>query len=180
MAMARSAAIVFGGAAWTRATRRANGGFRAWMNSWPALNSAWFPEDTMPFCPHLAEQWMRQLGLWRSRPLRLVGFSAGCVAMQAIAAELGSDCVKAIVAVDGWCVPLDSMAAPVYRLSHDLITHENGLAWGGGCAQFYADPAVSHLYLWGNPERVRGWQLSDLGRKRTTAANFLFDVLLQR
>lgn len=137
----------------------------------------WFPEEIVPFCPVLAKQWMHQQGLWRSRPLSLLGFSAGCIAMRAIAGELGPDYVQAIAAVDGWCVPFHGIESPVYRLSHDRLTHDNGLAWGGGRAQFYADPGVGHSCLWGDMERVTGWRCGDREPERAIAADFLREVV---
>lgn len=125
----------------------------------------------------LAERWMKREGLWRSCPISLIGFSAGCVAVRAIASELGSEFVKAIVAVDGWCVPFHGLEIPVYRLSHDRATHENGLAWGGGRAQFYADPGVGHLCLWGDMERVTGWRGGDREPEWAIAADFLRDAV---
>lgn len=167
--------IAFGGAAWTLEARRSNRGFQRWAQN--ALNVLWYPEAHAPFRPDLAKQWLRQVKLWRSHPLCLIGFSAGCVAVRAIAGELGSDYVEAIVAVDGWCVPFSGLEMPVYRLSHDRATHANGVTWGGGRAQFYAAPAVGHLHLWSQPEQVVGWRTGDREAERTTAALFLLDVL---
>ncbi|MEO0852954.1 MAG: hypothetical protein AAFY15_05555, partial [Cyanobacteria bacterium J06648_11] len=117
--LAKSGAlVVFGGAAWTPETRRANENCRGWFaQRSPEVSPVyWFPEEIVPFCPVLAKQWMHQQGLWRSRPLSLLGFSAGCIAMRAIAGELGPDYVQAIAAVDGWCVPFHGIESPVYRL----------------------------------------------------------------
>lgn len=90
--------------------------------------------------------------------LIFIAFSAGCVA----AAALAHHChhrgyaVRAVIAWDGWGVPLAG-PFPVHRLSHDVFTHRtSGSAPSLG--HFYSDPPVSHGHLWQSPATVPGWQ----------------------
>lgn len=113
--------------------------------------------------------------------LTLIGFSAGVVG--AIGAAWGwqmlGGTVNALVAVDGWGVPLYGRF-PIYRLSHDYFTHWSSRLLGMGEDSFYADPPVAHLQLWRDPATVSGWwQVSDGNAQRTTASEFL-TALLQR
>ena len=149
---------VFGGAEWFFAgAAQANASFRQYLEA--QAGSAW----------ELA---------WEQLPPRgsviALGFSWGAMRM----ALLPQERLLARIAVDGWCVPLGA-GAPIYRLSHDWQTHTNGLAFGGGVAQFYADPAVEHLHLWSAPEDVEGWgmETGQANRYRTTAAAFLLGAI---
>lgn len=91
--------------------------------------------------------------------LVFVAFSAGVVGAIAAArlwqAQGGS--VKALIALDGWGVPLYGKF-PIHRLSHDYFTHWSSALLGSGCDNFYADPAVEHLDLWRSPQQTQGWQ----------------------
>ena len=93
----------------------------------------------------------------KSHSVLLVGFSAGVVA--AIAAawywKIMGRSVKAIIAIDGWGVPLYGNF-PIHRMSHDFFTHLSSTVSEklGDC--FYADPSVEHLDLWRSPASVRG------------------------
>lgn len=132
-----------------------------------------------------------------SREILLVGFSAGVVGAMGAAAlwqglsgiVMGN--VKALIALDGWGVPLAGNF-PIYRISHDPFTHWSSNWLGGGREGFYADPPVSHLDLWQFPQRAKGWWVASGVEKRspypgqtgesktyTTAGHFL-SHLLQR
>lgn len=87
----------------------------------------------------------------------VVGFSAGVISA-AIATSILSARNKppvAFIAVDGWGVPLQA-PCPIYRFSHDVFTHVSSQILGGH-GQFFADPPVSHLQMWANPQQVNGW-----------------------
>ena len=124
-------------------------------------------------------RWLLDQGIPTSSPLSLIGFSAGVVGA-ALLATLRPDSIASIIAVDGWCVPLKVPDSTIYRLSHDWLTHANGLLFGGDHF-FYADPHVSHLDLWRDPAAVDGWQVlqpvSDQVPVRTDAAAFLLAAI---
>lgn len=118
-------------------------------------------------------------------PLVFIGFSAGVVG--AIGAawgwQLWGGSVKALIALDGWGVPL-SGNFPIHRLSHDYFTHWSSALLGSGQDSFYADPPVSHLELWRSPQTIAGWwedSVTDKSQPRsyTTAALFM-TMLLKR
>ena len=118
-------------------------------------------------------------------PVVFIGFSAGVVG--AIGAAWGWQLlggkVKALIAIDGWGVPLIGDFA-LHRLSHDFFTHWSSSMLGSGQDSFYADPAVEHLTLWRSPQTVTGWWLDSKeeklqSQKRMTAAEFLI-MLLKR
>lgn len=111
-------------------------------------------------------------------PLVFISFSAGVVGSLGAAwgwQLLGGD-VKALVALDGWGVPLFGNF-PIYRLSHDYFTHWSSALLGIGENSFYADPPVEHLQMWRSPQTIAGWWLHSEGgtqqRTRLTAADFL-------
>ncbi|MCY7283988.1 MAG: hypothetical protein LH679_11220 [Cyanobacteria bacterium CAN_BIN43] len=126
-------------------------------------------------------------------PLVLIGFSAGVVgAMGAaqILQSLGGQ-VKAVIAFDGWGVPLLGNF-PIHRISHDRFTDWSSTLWGRNDSSFYADPDVAHLELWRSPQTAQGWtnetmdsapmaRLTGYGQKQyfTTAAQFLKQLLIQ-
>lgn len=113
-----------------------------------------------------------------------IGFSAGVVGSIGTAWSwqmLGGK-VKAVIAVDGWGVPLFGNF-PIHRISHDFFTH-----WTSSldhCEDnFYAEPAIEHLALWRSPKTATGWWVtSNKGtpkpQTRLTAAEFL-TMLLKR
>jgi hypothetical protein len=127
------------------------------------------------------------------QPLVLIGFSAGVVgAMGAaqILQSLGGQ-VKAVIAFDGWGVPLVGNF-PIHRISHDRFTDWSSTLWGRSDSSFYADPAIAHLDLWRSPQTVQGWtnepidsastaRLTRYGQQQyfTTAAQFLKQLLIQ-
>lgn len=119
----------------------------------------------------------------RSRSLIFISFSAGVVGAigAALAWQQGEGQVRALIALDGWGVPLFGNF-PIHRLSHDHFTHWSSALLGGGEHSFYADPAAAHLDLWRSPAQVKGWMIQkqpDQGevRSQTTAAAFLATLL---
>ena len=118
---------------------------------------------------------------WQQSPLVFIGFSAGVVGAIAAAIawqQLGGQ-VKALMALDGWGVPLGG-EFPIHRLSHDAFTHWSSALLGAGGDSFYADPAVEHLELWRSPQTTRGWWVNaEVAQSTTptTAANFLTGLL---
>jgi hypothetical protein len=113
-----------------------------------------------------------------------LSFSAGVVGAMGAAwawQQLGGR-VKALIALDGWGVPLYG-DFPIHRVSHDHFTHWSSALLGAGADSFYANPAVDHLDLWRSPQTVQGWWVPTAATPSqpiaTTAAVFL-TVLLQR
>ena len=112
-------------------------------------------------------------------PLVLIGFSAGVVGAVGAAWlwELQGGKVQALVAVDGWGVPLWGNF-PIYRLSHDYFTHWSSALLGEGKGSFYAEPPVEHQELWEFPQKVYGWWIKHPGCKvYCCATEFLVDCL---
>jgi hypothetical protein len=91
-------------------------------------------------------------------PLILISFSAGVVGAigAAWAWHHQGGKVSALLALDGWGVPLYG-PFPIYRLSHDYFTHWSSQGIGMGQETFYADPSVGHLDLWRSPDQAWGW-----------------------
>lgn len=115
-------------------------------------------------------------------PVVFIGFSAGVVGASGAAWgwQLMSGSVKALIAVDGWGVPLGGNF-PIHRVSHDFFTHWSSSMLGSGEDSFYADPAVEHLTLWRSPHTVTGWCIhpnqTTQPPRRMTAAQFLIMLL---
>ena len=115
-------------------------------------------------------------------PVIFIGFSAGVVGAYGAAWgwQLMSGKVKALIAVDGWGVPIFSNY-PLHRVSHDFFTHQSSSMLGSGEDSFYAEPAVEHLTLWRSPHTVTGWCNYPNERtqppRRMTAAEFLIMLL---
>jgi hypothetical protein len=111
----------------------------------------------------------------QASPVLFMAFSAGVVG--AIGAArlwcLQGGKVKALIAVDGWGVPLmDNFT--IHRVSRDYFTHWSSALLGSGSDSFYAQPPVNHLDLWRSPHTVWGWWLKAPGcRIRTCAAAFI-------
>ena len=111
--------------------------------------------------------------------LVFMSFSAGVVGSMGAALmwqQFGGQ-VEALIAVDGWGVPLAGNF-PIYRISHDHFTHWSSALLGCGHESFYAAPAVEHLEIWRNPQTTQGWWLhsSPSGTQtasRATAASVL-------
>ena len=102
----------------------------------------------------------------------LIGFSAGVI-NAAIAANIMVNQQSnpvALIAIDGWGVPLFSKAFPVFRFSHDLFTHSSSTILGGQ-GIFVADPPSSHLELWKSPSQVKGWFISPDEKNPAMAMN---------
>jgi hypothetical protein len=117
-------------------------------------------------------------------PVVLISFSAGVVG--AIGAAMGWQLmggrIKALIAIDGWGVPLYA-PFPIHRLSHDYFTHWSSSLLGSGQNNFYAEPPVDHLCMWRSPQTVPGyWVDSPEGisppKKYLNASEFLH-LLLQ-
>ena len=113
-----------------------------------------------------------------SEPLVLIGFSAGVVGMAgaAWAWQQQGGIIRALVALDGWGVPLYG-SFPIYRLSHDGFTHWSAQALGMGQTPFYADPGVAHLELWRSPDQAWGWWEKAGQRQWTNAAIVICSIL---
>jgi hypothetical protein len=114
------------------------------------------------------------------QPVLFIGFSAGVVGAIGAAQifqSLGGQ-VKALIALDGWGVPLAGHF-PIHCVSHDRFTDSTSLLWGRNDSSFYADPAVAHLELWRSPQTAQGWAVDGQKRYATTAANFLQHLLIQ-
>lgn len=117
-------------------------------------------------------------------PVVFVSFSAGVVG--AIQAAHLWQClggyIKGFIAIDGWGVPLWGNF-PIHRMSHDYFTHWSSKLLGKGENSFYADPAVDHLEMWGQPQTVQGyWTDSSCGlptKQHLKATEFLH-LILQR
>jgi hypothetical protein len=113
----------------------------------------------------------------------VIAYSAGVVGAAAALAgnwaqRRGIE-IRALVALDGWLVPL-FVPFPVYRVSHDHFTHRTSQPFGMGTTNFYADPAVSHRELWANPEAVTGWAVGEGDLRRTDALAFVRTCLRHR
>lgn len=114
------------------------------------------------------------------RPTLFVGFSAGVIGAATAATlwQQQGNTVAALVAIDGWGVPLISAGFPVYRLSHDRFTHLTS-GWGEPWQErFYCDPPVEHLELWRSPDRAWGWyRLRPGWHVRASAATYLQQIV---
>ncbi|MEM9536212.1 MAG: hypothetical protein AAGA40_11140 [Cyanobacteria bacterium P01_E01_bin.45] len=153
--MDKLAIVVFGGAELLPGTRLANQQFRQYLQiaKAPYWEIIWEPtEDGLA---HL------------NYPIVAIGFSYGAVKV----AALQTPTVIGKILVDGWCVWC-SDRVPIFRLSHDRLTHLNALAFGGGRQLFCAQPAVEHLQLWRAPQQVLGWVEGDR-QAQQSAADFL-------
>lgn len=116
-------------------------------------------------------------------PVIFIGFSAGVVGAIAAATtwQLQGGNVKALIAIDGWGVPLWGNF-PIHRLSHDYFTHWSSAILGIGEDNFYADPPVDHLSMWRSPQTVQGnWTDPSIrfshSQKSLNAAEFLHILL---
>lgn len=135
-----------------------------------------------PFSYPAAQIWQQLSD--RNQPLVFIGFSAGVVG--AITAAWGWQLlggkVRAVIALDGWGVPLFG-DFPIHRLSHDYFTHWSSAILGSSGDNFYAEPPVAHLSLWRSPQTAGWWVHStkpeSQPRTYTTAAQFI-TMLLNR
>lgn len=109
-----------------------------------------------------------RLGNRLELPVIFIGFSAGVVGAMgaAIKWQMRGGNVKALIAIDGWGVPVGGNF-PIHRLSHDYFTHWSSAILGSKQDNFYADPPVEHLSMWGSPGKVQGyWQNLSTGFSR--------------
>jgi hypothetical protein len=113
-----------------------------------------------------------------AEPLVLVGFSAGVAGMAgaAWAWQQQGGTLRALIALDGWGVPLYG-TAPIYRLSHDGFTHWSGQGLGMGRDPFYAEPGVPHLEFWRSPHEAWGWWHLHQQPQWTNAATVIRQLL---
>lgn len=142
-----------------------------------------FPADRSPAYSayHIWQFLQAQVG---QEGILLIGFSAGVVGAMGAAAlwQAGAGTVKALIALDGWGVPLMG-SFPIYRISHDGFTHWSSSCLGSGREGFYADPPVPHLELWRSPQSAKGWWITAATEKSretliyTTATHFLSHLL---
>jgi hypothetical protein len=162
--------VILPGEEWSPSAVAANRQAREWIQTSLDPCCLWVPPAIGLWNSWAVHSWL-QTQIAPTASLLLLAFSAGVVGALGLT-QLWSGAVAALIAVDGWCVPL-WLSCPVIRLSHDLDTHTNGLAFGGGRAQFYADPFVSHSQLWAEPDRVLGWSCEAGSYQRSTALTFL-------
>ncbi|KAM3109174.1 hypothetical protein [Phormidesmis sp. 146-33] len=117
--------------------------------------SVTFPIEKLPaYSPlHLLEF----LAPLSGDPLLFIAFSAGVVGAIGAARlwQKRGGTVKALIALDGWGVPLEANF-PIHRASHDYFTHWSSALLGNGLDSFYADPGVGHLDLWRSPQTISG------------------------
>jgi hypothetical protein len=143
-------------------------------------------QDYPVYSPRHILQYLNQQLEQSESPLHLdsslvfISFSAGVVgAIGAARHWHAQHHVKALIALDGWGVPLAEQF-PIHRLSHDYFTHWSSALLGTGALNFYADPPVEHLDLWRSPHRVQGWQVSATAiteQQPTVVARFLIKLL---
>ncbi|MEC4983081.1 MAG: hypothetical protein SAJ37_09210 [Oscillatoria sp. PMC 1068.18] len=110
--------------------------------------------------------------------LLFIAFSAGVVGAMgaALAWQMQQRKVKALIAFDGWGMPLAGNF-PIHRLSHDYFTHWSSALLGAGEDSFYAEPSVEHLNLWANPQTTLGWWVQSSGcRIRCSTVEFLTEL----
>ncbi|MEM9264838.1 MAG: hypothetical protein AAGA46_04885 [Cyanobacteria bacterium P01_F01_bin.13] len=115
----------------------------------------------------------------QNRPLQIIAFSAGVVAMYPLVlAWHGMGGTSRVIAVDGWGMPLLG-DLEIYRMSHDRWTHDTtyfpSVAESRG--YFYANPAVEHLTLWQSPHLT--WGVGAIGTtpRSMTALEFMCTAL---
>ncbi len=113
-----------------------------------------------------------------SAALTFIGFSAGVVGAigAAWAWHQQGRMVQALIALDGWGVPLVA-PFPIHRLSHDRFTHWSSQLIGAGMSAFYADPAIAHLELWRSPHHAWGWWSRGGDLQRTTAVAVIAQLI---
>jgi hypothetical protein len=97
----------------------------------------------------------------KAPPIVFISFSAGVIGALGAAWgwQLRGGQVKAVIAIDGWGVPLGGNF-PIHRLSHDYFTHATSIILNSQGESFYADPSVEHLQMWRSPSTVQGWATS--------------------
>ena len=124
----------------------------------------------------------------RTSPVSFLAFSAGTVGALG-AALLWRSPIRTIVLCDGWGVPVlpllegrspapisaPTSAPTVHRLSHDRWPHDTWGRMGIATPSFCAEPAVEHLELWGEVDRVTGhaFDLAGCPTGETTAKDYI-------
>ena len=140
----------------------------------------------LPISPFDIYQWMSDtLGNPATQPPIVgIGFSAGVIGLAGalLLWQQAGGKVMRLYAVDGWGVPI--LGLSVIRISHDRFTHLTTLPLGAGDLNFYADPAVDHLSLWGSQNRVMGrcvpwYQLAEGVGEVLSARDFLERSLIK-
>ncbi|MBE9061325.1 hypothetical protein [cf. Phormidesmis sp. LEGE 11477] len=138
----------------------------------------------LPISPLDIYQWMTDTfgNPATQPPLVGIGFSAGVIGLAGalLLWQQAGGKVARLFAIDGWGVPL--LGLSVTRISHDQFTHLTTLPLGAGELNFYADPGVDHLSLWGEPEQVIGravpwWQITETAGEIMSAQDFLVQSL---
>ncbi len=142
-----------------------------------------FPSQEQPAYSawHVLEFVQGKLSPHSQPELLFIGFSAGVVG--AMGAAWGwqqqGGAVKALIAIDGWGVPLFGVS--VHRISHDAFTHWSSMLLGGSEAEsFYCEPPIDHLDAWRSPQSALGVRVSptgQLGCQPTTLASFITELL---
>ncbi len=144
-----------------------------------------FPTDQYPAYSgfHLL-QYLEEKCQKKSQKLIIIAFSAGVVAAMIAAWQWQQQggMIRGLIALDGWGVPLLGNF-PIYRISHDLFTHNSSVILGTGKLNFYADPAVNHLDLWRSPHLVHGWMVQNITPNHTllsqlSLSDFLYNILI--
>ena len=133
---------------------------------------------------HILQDLIKAYGQPRqATPVLFISFSAGVLGALGAAWgwQLLGGKVKAVIAIDGWGVPLMGNF-PIHRLSHDYFTHQTSIVINRPEDSFYADPEATHLQMWRSPSTVTGWATSAANfpeRSRFNAAEFIW-LLLKR
>lgn len=137
-----------------------------------------FPAESAPaYSPlHLLEFIADKLNRCsqEDQALLFIAFSAGTVGAVGAARrwQRQGGQVKALIAIDGWGVPLWG-DFPIHRISHDAFTHWSSIGLGNSQDSFYAEPSVAHLDLWRSPQTTQGcWMqpVGSCGESSSTAA----------
>lgn len=131
---------------------------------------------------HILQDLIKAYGQPRqATPVLFISFSAGVLGALGAAWgwQLLGGKVKAVIAIDGWGVPLIGNF-PIHRLSHDYFTHQTSIVLNPSEDSFYADPEATHLQMWRSPSTVTGWATradNFLVRSRFSAAEFILMLL---
>jgi hypothetical protein len=152
----------------------------------PNLGTDWliFPEaNNLAYSPLAIFQWLQnhEPSPKQAPSMLFICFSAGVVGGigAALSWQMRGGKVKALLALDGWGVPLIANF-PIHRLSHDYFTHWTSALLGSGKDSFFAEPGVEHLDLWRSPDTTFGWWLKYPGCQiRCSAKKFILTFLNQ-
>jgi hypothetical protein len=148
----------------------------------PGFNEAQLTDNFLKSLARREKVWVfPDLPLLKAQDsLILIAFSAGVLGAIALVWgwQLQGICIKALIALDGWGVPLGGNL-PIHRCSHDYFTHWSSALLGTGQDNFYAEPGVEHLQLWGSQKPIPGWRVTQGERCFMTLTNYLADLLNQ-